>query len=478
MRGRVSQNKNQGAGEVVPDLASTTDGAGVLWIARTSIILLCIVGYLPAIDNSFISDDFTLLRFLRELDANPSAIWGAASEFFRSVSYVYFWLAFRLFGLRPEFYYLSGIALHIAASLAAFALVRAVTGRTITAWVAAVFFAVYARHEEAVMWISANNSTILTLNCLLFLTLWERHLTGERPRWVHAGAVVMFVVALFSKESAVALLPLAAFRVAVHRPVAEVVRKLWPLAAICAGFISLWLSQSGRNFFVADGHYAIGMHFPTVYSRSLLSLLSSALPFIGAVAFAWWWNRRSGAGALPKVFSTPTALFFLSWIFLSMIPVSFQTYSKYIASRNTYFPSVALAALVGILFTFLLDNARSPRFKAAFALMLMAVLAFNGQYLWRKQDPQYTKRAAPTRELIAVLNGSDFDGKPLHVCGFPLHESIGSAAVAEMTRLPEGSVVFTRECGPNDVPFARWQANELQYSTVSAAAADTIVPAN
>jgi hypothetical protein len=283
----------------------------------------------------------------------------------------------------------------------------------------------------------------------------------------------MFVIALFSKESAVALLPLAAFRVAVHRPVTEVVRRLWPLAVISVGFIVLWLSQSERNFFVADGHYAIGMHFPRVYIRSVLSLVSSALPFIAAVAFVSLWNRRSGTGELPKVFATANVLFFLSWIFLSMIPDSFLTYSKYIASRNTYFPSVALAGLVGILFTVLLDNARNPRFKAAFALMLMAVLAFNGQYLWRKQDPHYVKRAAPTRELIAVLNSTDFDDKTLHVCGFPLHESIGSAAVAELTRLPAENVRFTSECSPNDVPFARWHASELQYSTVFTAAADT-----
>jgi hypothetical protein len=439
---------------------------------------LCIVGYLPAIDNSFISDDFTLLRFLRELDADPAAIWSRASEFFRSVTYVYFWMAFRLFGLRPELYYLSSIALHIAASLAVFGLVRTVTGRTLTAWVAALFFAVYARHEEAVMWISANNSTILTLNCLLFLTLWERHLSGGRSRWTKAGAVAMFVVALFSKESAVALLPLAAFRVAAHGPAMHVFRKIWPLAAICTGFIVLWLSQSGRNFFVSDGHYAIGMHFPRVYGRSLISLLSSALPFIAAVPLLYRWNRRSANSLTPTVFATANVLFFLAWILLSMIPDSFLTYSKYIASRNTYFPSVALAALVGILFTVLLDNARSPRIKAASALLLAAVLSFNGQYLWRKQDPQYVKRAAPTRQLIAVLNSTDFDEKPLHVCGFPLHESIGSAAVAEMTRLASEDVVFRYECGPNDVPFARWQANDLQYSTVFTAAAETRLPIN
>jgi hypothetical protein len=180
-----------------------------LWL---SIPLIGVVAYLPAIDNDFISDDFALLLFVEDLEQHPWAIWDSVSEFFRLVSYVYFWVTFKLFGLRPEPYYLASIALHTAASLLVFALVRAVTGRPLPAWVAAIFFVAYARHEEAVMWISANNETILTLNCLVFLLVWELHLSGKRPRLSYFAGLVAFVVALFSKETSVVLVPLAMFR--------------------------------------------------------------------------------------------------------------------------------------------------------------------------------------------------------------------------------------------------------------------------
>jgi len=437
-----------------------------------SIILACIAAYLPAINNSFISDDFTLLSFLQALKQNPGAIWNAVSELFRVVSYVYFAALFKLFGLRPALYYMASIALHCTVSLLVFAMVRAVTGRRLTAWVAAIFFAVYARHEEAVMWISANNSTILTLNCLAFLCVWELHLSAKRR--AYAVALAIFTIALFSKENAVFLLPMAALRMRMrHYPAAEIGRRTWPLVAIFAGYVLFWLSQANRNFFVADGHYAVTTHFFSVYARSLLSLLSSALPFIAALMLLIYRRKRTQHGSqisFDTFRSDFGGSFFVAWILLPLVPVSFLTYAKYIASRNTYLPSVALAALIGILFTMLLDNTTSLRGRNACCLFLAGALAWNMVYLWRKQDPEYVKRAAPTRELIALLNTTDvqaFKGS-IEVCGFPLHPSIGSAAVAIFTNVNAGNVRFPGECNETaDVVLARWDETNRVYVTQS-----------
>jgi hypothetical protein len=434
---------------------SVVDSPGA-W--RLSIVLACAAAYLPAINNSFISDDFTLIQFLEALRQDPSALWANASEFFRAMSYVYFSMTFKLFGLKPELHYVASIALHAAVSLLVFALMRSMFARRSSAWAAAIFFAVYARHEEAVMWISANNSTIVALNCLLFLLAWERYLTGRRARASYFAAIGLFALALFSKETAVALAPLAVLRMKIrNQPSSEILRRTWPLAAICAAYVLLWLSQAHRNFFVADGHHAIGFHFFTVYARSVLSLLSSAIPFVLALSIA---------GLLRVALRNSNCAFFLTWILLTLAPVSFLTYSKYIDSRNTYLPSVALAALVGIFFTVLLDNAATVRGKKACGLLLAAVLAWNMSYLWRRQDAEYVKRAAPTRQLIALLNDKEFSAqsRPIQVCGFPLDSSIGFAAVGAFTNVAVDDVRISKDCSDtDDGSIARWDAAKLSY---------------
>jgi hypothetical protein len=430
------------------------------------------LAYLPTVDNSFISDDFTLLRFVSALDENPWLLWDAPSELFRVVSYVYFWASFKIFGLSSEPYYWSSIALHATVSLLVFVLVLTITQRRLAAWTAATFFAVYARHEEAVMWISANNETIFALSCLVFLLLWELYLRRPNTSY-YVLALAVFPIALFSKEAAVVLLPLAMLRMSIVRgsPAVEVMRRSWPLAAMLGAFSILWLSQANRNFFVTQGHYEFGLHFFPVYLRSLFSLLSSAFPFAAALwiaGIAASHPRKSFQAELsPSSVSLkrdPNLFFFLVWVVLAVAPYSFLTYAKYIPSRNTYWPSIGLAALIGVMFAVLYGRSRSKRASVVCMLLLAAVLTRNMTYLWQKQDARYVKRAAPTRELIGLLNGPALAGQNslIHVCGFPLHPSIGKEAVAQFTNFKPENVEFQDTCDPRNASM-KWQEERDRY---------------
>jgi len=442
------------------------------WALYLFIVVGCALAYLPAINNSFISDDFTLMRFLEELRQDPSKLWNTASEFFRSMSYVYFSLTFSVFGKVPEFHYIASIGLHILTSLLVFKLIRTMTGRTLAAWVGAIFFAVYARHEEAVMWISANNSTIVAISCLVFLVLWERYLSSRTPGLTYAAVVGALLIALFSKESAVVLAPLALIRASAKWPLRRVIRTTMPLFVLCFAFGLFWISQAYRNFFVVDGHYAVTSNVFLVFPTSLFNLLSSATPFLIALAIQRLQNRRAGVPfSWQPLSSNHVGTYFLLWAGLGFVPISFLTYAKYVASRNTYFPSVALAALVGLMVVTLLENTK-PGSRYLWTTLVVGVMVWNVQFIWRRQDHEYVKRAAPTVELIALINQTaELPEKPLRICDFPLHPSIGAAAVTEFTSLSEQDVVFEETCNDDDATFARWKAQELRYQTIAPATA-------
>jgi hypothetical protein len=434
-------------------------------LAVCSIAAVSVIVYLPAVDNSFISDDFGIFPLLEALEQNPSYIFDATSELFRVMSYLYFWACFMLFGLKPELYYLAGIALHALISILVYFLVRRVTGHSLAAWAAAVFFAAYERHQEAVMWISAANELILTVWCLLFLLLWDRAISraGESggSRIDSAAAMIVLALALFSKEAAVVLAPMAALGLFLRGySVRQIVDRSIPVFAMFAAFVALWLSQADRNFFVADGHYAFGLHAFPVYGRAVLRLISPVIPLLAALLLL-----RARKTELPW---NSSFVFFAALLAFAIVPYSFLTYQDHLPSRHTYFPSVGLAGLIGIFFAAVYDRLRFVQSKRAWFAVLIILVIGNGGYIWLKKEPQYRERAAPTRELVQILNAIDARDTrlPVYVCGFPLMEPwwFGDA-VSRFTPLQRADVVLLNPCVHGDQAMVlAWDPNDVGYS--------------
>jgi hypothetical protein len=118
--------------------------------ALASIVAVSIISYWPAVDRFFISDDFDLFAVIEDAERSPRWFFETTTEFFRLMSYLYFGVCYWLFGLNPEPYYWAGIALHAIVSVLVFYLVRELTGSSLSAWTAGLFFAVYERHQEPI----------------------------------------------------------------------------------------------------------------------------------------------------------------------------------------------------------------------------------------------------------------------------------------------------------------------------------------
>lgn len=441
----------------------------------SSIVSISVIAYLPAVHNSFISDDFGLFPMIEALERDPLYILQATSELFRLMSYVYFWGCFMFFGLSPEPYYWAGIALHAIVSLLVYSLVLTITGRSLAAWAGAAFFAAYERHQEAVMWISAANELILALNCLLFLLIWERTSSTGMTRTKLLAALVVFLLALFSKEAAVVLAPMVIVSLVLrgYSPRGALLKSL-PIWVVLAVFVTFWLLHAHQNFFVTEGYYAFTLNFIPVYTRSLVRLLSQAIPFAIAMfvirhrhAQTVKTNETAHATSVSHLPWNSSVVFFVALLVLAIAPYSFLTYLDHIPSRHSYLPSVGLAGLVGILFAALYDRMASVRSKCICILSLSLIVTANVAYIWLKKEPQYRERAAPTRELIAILNGQeirDTSRFPIYVSGFPLHPSVFSETVARFTPFNTNDVVFLDNWNnPADAAILRWDPASGRY---------------
>jgi hypothetical protein len=440
--------------------------------ACLSIAAVAVVAYLPAVDNFFVSDDFVLLTFLKTINEQPLFLLEWPSEVFRVASYIYFWGLFQIFALNPEPYYWAGILLHVVVALLVCAVVLTATGRWLAAWAAGLFFAGYERHQEAVMWISAANDTILTLNFLVTLLLWSRYLKQTRARTLTLCATLsMFALTLFSKEGAVAFAPLAVVGFLLAGTSLRVaLRRSMPLLLMTVVYGCIWVSQASDNFFVAKGLYSFGPQFFPVYARSLVRLTLPALIF-GVPLLAFIWRENPGnrllrvRGWFSELLRNRTVLYFAAFLVLCIVPYSFLTYQNHIPSRNTYLPSVGLAGIIGILFMALYAKMHSNRARFVSAAFLIAIVGLNVTYIWTKKEPQFQARSAPTLELIRAVNGSEVEQHlPITVCNFPLDPWIGREAILAFSRLELTDFTFRDACEDSVANALRWEEGRLSYA--------------
>jgi hypothetical protein len=444
-----------------------------------SVALVAVVTYLTVLDNFFISDDFVMLSVLRILETDPLHLWRIPPEIFRVTSYIYFMACYQLFGLNSVLFYAAGIGLHLTASVLVFLVVAALTRNQYAGWAAGLFFAAYERHQEAVMWISAANDSILTVNALLCLICWDCYLhAGSRRGFFYAASLLSFAAALFSKEAAIALLP-CIILMAILLPSDRVSTRWRTLAAylpffvLASVYLTLWFSQRPKNFFFNYGFYSFGPHFFGVYARSVARLSFQALVFLAPLFWLLWRRRKwprvlDGSDPLGGRWENRALLFFAGVLLFATAPYCFVTYLDHIPSRNSYFPSVGLAAIIGIVFVQLYRLLEaSPRMRVLVVSFFLVVVLANAAYIWLRKEAQYVERAAPTRALLEALDplsGLSRSGKRIYVQGFPLEEIIGKTLVEVFTPISPEQVVFGES--PRDSQqdvILRWDGNRRVF---------------
>jgi hypothetical protein len=373
-----------------------------------ALAVLALLAYWRSLGLPFIADDYVQIRLAR--DYGPLSGWdalaGDALYRCRATSLVLTYWTERAFGLDPLAYRLSSLLLHILNTWLVYALgAWRPLGRRV-AWPAAAFFAVYEGHQEAVIWYAALPELLVFFFSLLSLSCWIRWLDSRGRRWgCYGGALVCFLLALASKESAVVVLGLMALAVVFQRPR---LRKGWaalapPLVLAVLYAASIFAARSGHLHF-NDGTFSLRAPFWLTLPNSVRRLFWFwGLLSLAAIG-AWQWRRRRPLLALAA-----------AWIVITFLPYSFLTYMRQAPSRHTYFASAGLAFVVGAGYL----AARRPLGawrRWAPAALAAAVVAHNCLYLWTRKQRQFAERAAPTEALVEFVRRAD---RPVVVECFP-----------------------------------------------------------
>lgn len=375
-----------------------------------------IVAYLPFLLLPHISDDYLQIDLARQY-GTPSGWLELARDVLyrcRATSLVVTALVDRLFGMSPLAHNVTNLLVHLFNCYLVLLLGswRRIGYRISSA--AAVFFAVYEGHQEAVVWNAALPELLVFTFACGTLLLWIR--------WVQTGneaclpAVTgAFLLALLSKESAVVVVPMMLFVALVERKVTR--RSLLMigfLGAMCAAYAFMIFAASQNHLHLNDGTFDWKSAFP----RTIANSIGRMLWIWGALALAVllrilpWMSMRFIAGCM---------LFMAA----ALVPYSFLSYMDRVPSRHTYLPSAALAVLAGAAFIAVQHRFQDRRRWIPHAL-LAVFLIHNCGYLWIKKLPQYQRRAAPTESIISFAR----QAKAVEVHCFPYPLEVAQRAVA------------------------------------------------
>ena len=317
----------------------------------------------------------------------------------------------------PRVFHIASLALHLVNVLLVFGLLRRIVKNSWAAFGGTLLFALHPAQVESVAWISELRGLLGSCFALLSLTLSLRSaLTPADPeeaarrRWLYAGALACFVLALLSKPSTV-VTPLFAVlldAVVARRGLRPILRTLpgWGIAALgCivmthsvqhvpADLVMPWWQRpfiAGDALAFSLAETLLPLHLGIDYGRSPLFVMDHPwgyatwlVPF-GLGLLLWRLRRRFpmlGLGGLLFVAGLlPT---------LGFVPFLFQTYST-VADRYLYL------ALLGpsLMLAWALSQARGKAVPAVAAIVLLALTAKSMTLVptWQRQrDPVPARR--------------------------------------------------------------------------------------
>jgi hypothetical protein len=328
-------------------------------------------------------------------------------------------------GLSPLAFHVTSLALHIVNTWLVLLLGCWSPVGWRTAAIGAAFFAVYEGHQEAVIWYAAlPELLVFTFGMISFLcwTAWIESGMARR-RWL-AAALAAFVLALYSKESGVAVAALLALPIAARGLRRKALLAAVPFGAVAAAyFATIYLARSGHQHF-HDGTFVLDAPVWRTVAFSTARLF-------------WFWGLL--AAATLMLFRNRERLRLLAlamaWIAIAFLPYSFLTYMNFVPSRHTYLASAGLALVVGAGFAAFADRLYARRWLVG-TVAVVAVL-YNAGYVWVKKHQQYLERAAP---IEAVVRAARAANGPVLVHCFPYPFPAAQAAVMVAAGKPATAV--------------------------------------
>jgi Tfp pilus assembly protein PilF len=352
----------------------------------------------------------TEVWFWRQLqDKDPNKESGPTTPYYRPMFTVYLMVNWALFGTWAPGWHLINLLMHLLVVYFAFRVLQRITGDVKLSAIAAMLFAVHPLRTESVAWISGATDLFLALFLLpsfYFYMLYRDD--GKKKHFI--AALLLFLLASFSKEPAVALpIFIALYEVFIINRGRRLIERLKPALIFSGSFLLV------SAFYFAMRYKALGFVFNDErFVRYPMNQVVLTIPivickYIGLLIWPFWPTSLSIFHETPMI-SSP-----LDWRFLVPLVAVFGIAAALWQLRASSVVRFAILWFVGNLLPVLNLGAFGQDFlvqeryvyipSIGFSLLLAMGLARIPLHKWFTLGSRRTAQAALVGLIVVGLTG-------------------------------------------------------------------------
>lgn len=422
----------------------------IAWLRREGwvpllLIAVCLPPFLPMLQGNFWGGDDWVYLEEAQLVASGHVFDGFARHFsihrageiqagLRQVA-VFFWgIDLLVWGPRAAGFFLTNVLLLMVTGGLAYTTIRRLTGSRLGAFAGAAVFLLNPRTAQVGWYLAARSETLGLLFCLAMFLVWTARPTAPRAM---AWSAFLFLLAVFSKSTAIFILPVLFVWSLLHRGVLEsldprsLLRGFGPPAAVVAlyvGLVGYGRYLGGAFAFIppppdgvpaalgrVPGQVANGLLFPISHLGAgepwfgVLVLIKGVLLLLCVIAALGWRRARGRATVLALV-----------WVAAGLaLPLPMLLGG---ADHDRYYlpSSVGLSLLVATVIGALATRERLGRLlawvmAAALVVLSLAVMVGDGTAGYAPH------RGRSMARLIDALRARVADGPPFDTAYVSLH---------------------------------------------------------
>ena len=330
------------------------------WIYALAPVALAILVSLNTLWNGWVADDDTQIVknvAIQKLNNIPhsftSSVWSYATSdilftvdtYYRPIFMTLFTINYAIVGLAPWGWHLINLLIHAAATLLVFITIRELTHRPEMAAITGALFALHPAHAESVAWVSGITDPLMALFLLPAFWCYLRWRNGGR-KYLIAGLVFFYFVALFGKETALALPLVIAWCELFHfkdlAPLkVRLIRAVW-LPALLALPTAAYFGM--RSFALRGVLFGSGQRYPTDWA--LMTIPLALVKYIKLMLLPWGYSYQhytEFVGSIAaKEFLVPLA------VIVALIAAIAVTRSRLLAWAAVWFIAMLAPALGGM----------------------------------------------------------------------------------------------------------------------------------
>jgi len=375
----------------------------------------------------FIIGDISKIKLAFATDA----FLGTNGTFYRPLQTVSFMLDALVGGPKPFIYHLTNLLLHIASSLCVFWVLVTLGYQRPLSLLLALLFALHPMFVPMVAWVPTRGDLLLTIFAILSFILFIKSFRANRPALVVCHGLT-FLLALLSKETAVAVPPLCLFYYYVE------FRKT-PARKLINGYLVAWLIAGAVWYYLRSALHVVGDNsvgltaliqnlriMPELLGKFFVPVRFQLTPLftffdtaigVGVAALLVWVIFRMGAWTDRKV------QLGLLWALLCILPVMIfrNSDAQYIFDylyHRAYLPSIGLIIVLAELLR-RLDVRNEKYFRgvavcAVPVLLYCAIASFRELGFYRDAPTFFTEAIARTpRNALCYNNRGTYYGNEL-----------------------------------------------------------------